>query len=142
MRYLAAIVCMLAFTVASCTLSRINLTETGAVDVKIADGPRSPVKYVDVYFDADDGETVIRGNVYGTGVPFYPRYGKHLHVTVILPDGQVVAEEQPRVNWRTSSKRFRHATGHFTVRLAGPVPAGTVVDVAYHDALHRNASAG
>lgn len=137
----AALVCFFAFAVASCASNRINLTDTGAVDVKIDDGPRSPVKYVDVYLDTDDDETVIRGNVYGTGTPFYPRYGKHVHVTVISPDGQVIAEEQPRVIWRTRSK-FRSATGRFTVRLPELVPTGTVVDVVYHDAFHRNASAG
>jgi hypothetical protein len=131
----AAIVCIFAFTVASCASSRVNLTDTGAVDVKIDDGPRSPVKYVDVYLDTDD-ETVIRGKLYGTGVPFYSRYGKHVHVTVILPDGQVIAEESPRMFWRTRSK-FRSATGSFTVRLPEPVPTGTVVDVVYHDAFHR-----
>ncbi len=139
-RSVAAIVCILGFTVASCASSRTNLTDTGAVDVKIDDGPRSPVKYVDVYLDTDDDETVIRGKVYGTGVPFYPRYGKHVHVTVISPDGQVIAEKSPRMFWRTRLK-FRSATGTFTVRLPEPVPTGTVVDVVYHDAFHHNASA-
>jgi hypothetical protein len=139
-RSVAGIVCILGFTVASCASSRTNLADTGAVDVKIDDGPRSPVKYVDVYLDTDDAETVIRGKLYGTGVPFYPRYGKHVHVTVISPDGQVIAEDSPRMFWRTRSK-FRSATGTFTVRLPEPVPTGTVVDVVYHDAFHRNASA-
>jgi hypothetical protein len=136
-----ALVCISAFTVASCTSSRINLTDTGAVDVRIDDGPRSSVKYVDVYLDKDDEEIVIRGKLYGTGVPNFKRYGKHVHVTVISPDGQVIAEESPRTIWRTRSK-FRSATGIFTVRVPEPVPTGTVVDVVYHDAFHRNASAG
>ncbi|MBK8209163.1 MAG: hypothetical protein IPK78_03635 [Rhodospirillales bacterium] len=137
----AAIVCILSFTVASCTSNRINLTETGAVDVKIDDGPGSHVKYVNVYIDTDDNEIVIRGKLYGTGVPFFPRYGKHVHVTVMSPDDQVIAEESPRVIWRTRSKS-RYATGSFTVRLPAPVPTGTVVDVVYHDAFHRNVSPG
>lgn len=136
----AALACISAFTVASCASSRINLTDTGAVDVKIDDGPRSPVKYVDVYLDTDDDETVIRGKIYGTRVPYFVTYGKHVHVTVISPDGQIIAEEQPRLIWRTSSK-FRSATSHFTVRVPNPVPTGTVVDVVYHDAFHRSASA-
>ncbi len=140
-RSVAAIVCILAFTVASCTSNRIDLTETGAVDVKIDGDPRSPVQYVDVYLDTDDDETVILGKLYGTGLPFYPLYGKHVHVTVISPDGQVIAKESPRMIWRTRSK-FRSATGSFTVRLPAPVPTGTVVDVVYHDAFHRNASPG
>jgi hypothetical protein len=136
----AALVCMLSFTVASCTSSRINLTETGAVDVKIDDGPRSPVNYVDVYLDTDDDETVIRGKISGTRVPYFETYGKHVHVTVISPDGQIIAEEQPRLIWQRWSK-FRSATSHFTVRVPNPVPTGTVVDVVYHDAFHRSASA-
>lgn len=137
----AALVCISAFTVASCASSRINLTQTGAVDVRINDGPRSPVKYVDAYLDTDDEEIVIRGKLYGVGVPYFKRYGKHVHVTLIAPNGQVIAEESPRVIWRTRSK-FRSATGVFTVRVPEPVPTGTVVDVVYHDTSHRNASAG
>lgn len=138
-RSVAALVCILAFTVASCASSRTNLTDTGAVDVKIDDGPSSPVKYVNVYIDTDDNEIVIRGKVYGTGTPYYPRYGKHVHVKVISPDGRVIAEESPRITWQTRSK-FRSATGHFTVQLPKPVPNGTVVDVVFHDTLHSNAS--
>ena len=134
-----AIVCILAFAVTACASSRMNLTDTGAVDVKIDDGPGSPVKDVTVYSDADEGETMIRGKVYGSSVPFYRTYGKHVHVTVISPDGQVIAKDDPRLIWRTGSK-FRTATGHFTVRLPKPVPNGTVVDVVFHDTLHSNAS--
>jgi len=134
-----ALVCIFAFTVASCASSRIDLTDTGAVDVKIDDDLRSPVKYVYVYFDTDNDETVIRGKLYGVGMSFYPLFNKHVHVTVVSPNGQVIAEERPRLIWQTRSTRaqFRSATGSFTIRLPEPVPTGTVVDVVYHDAFHR-----
>jgi hypothetical protein len=86
------LICSFALTLAACASDRTNLTETGAVKVKIDDGPGSPVQYVTVYMDPDEGKTVIRGKVYGSGVPFYPLYGKHVHVTVISPDGQVIAK--------------------------------------------------
>ena len=150
-RSVAAIVCILGFTVASCASSRTNLTDTGAVDVKIDDAPASPVQHVNVYLDTDDDETVIRGKVLYTGAPFYPRYDKHVHVTVTSPDGQVIAEEQPQIIWQTGPRRKRGSptastrrtgSGRFTVRLPEAVPFGTVVEVMYHDGPHRNASAG
>jgi hypothetical protein len=131
------IVFSLAAVTAACATDRTNLTETGAVKVRIDDGPGSPVQYVTVHLDPDEDETVIRGKVYGTGVPYYPRYGKHVHVKVISPDGQVIANEDPRLIWRTGSK-FRSATGSFTVRLPDPVPDDTIVDVVFHDTLHNS----
>lgn len=133
------LICSCALTLAACASNRTDLTETGTVGVKIDDGPGSPVQYVTVYFDPDEAETVIRGKVYGSRVPFYPTYGKHVHVTVISSDGKVIASENPRLIWQRTSK-FRSATGRFTVRLPEPVPNGTVVDVVFHDTLHSNAS--
>jgi len=133
------LICSCALTLAACASNQPDLAETGAVTVKVDDGPGSPVKDVTVYSDADEGETVIRGKVYGTRTPYYQTYGKHVHLTIISPDGQVMAKENPRLIWRTGSK-FRTATGHFTVRLPEPVPNGTVVDVVFHDTLHSNAS--
>ncbi len=131
--------CAVSLALTSCAADRVDLTESGAVDVTIDDGARSPVKYVDVYFDPDDDETVIRGKIFGTRAPFFPRYGKHVHVVVMSPDGQVIADERPRIIWRTRSK-FRSATGRFTLRLADPLPSGAVVDVVYHEGFHRNAA--
>ena len=147
----AALVCISAFTVASCASSRTNLTDTGAVDVKIDDGPASPVQHVNVYLDTDDNETVIRGKVFHTGAPFYPPYDQHVHVTVTLPDGQVIAEERPQIIWQTGPRRKRGTptvstrrtgSGRFTVCLPEVVPFGTVVEVVHHDSPHRNAPAG
>ena len=140
----SALVCIFAFTVTSCASSRIDLTDTGAVDVKIDDGLRSPLEHVYVYFDPGNDETVIRGKLYGAGRPFFPLFNKHVHVTVVSPDGQVIAEERPHLIWQMRSTRaqFRSATGRFTIRLPELVPTGTVVDVVYHDAFHRNGSAG
>ncbi len=135
-----AMICSFAFALTACMSNRTDLAETGTVKVRIDDGPGSSVQYVTVYSDPDESETVIRGKVYGTGAPFYPRSGKHVHVKVMSPDGQVIASENPRLIWETRSK-FRHATGSFTVRLAEPVPNDAVVDVVFHDA-HNNASAG
>jgi hypothetical protein len=131
--------CAVSLALASCAADRVDLTESGAVDVRIDDGPRSPVKSVNVYLEAEEDETVIRGTIYGTRVPYFPRYGKHVHVVVMSPDGQVIADERPRIIWQTRSK-FRSATGRFTVRLADPVPSGAVVDVVYHEGFHRNAA--
>jgi hypothetical protein len=150
-RSVAAIVCILGFTVASCASTRTNLTDTGAVDVKIDDAPASPVQHVKVYLDTDDDETVIRGKVFHSDAPFYPRYGQHVHVTVTSPDGQVIAEERPQIIWQTgprgkrgspTASTRRTGSGRFTVRLPEVVPFGTVVEVVYHDSPHRNASAG
>jgi hypothetical protein len=55
------------------------------------------------------------------------------------PDGQVIADERPRIMWQTRSK-FRSATGRFTVRLEDALPSGAVVDVVYHEGFHRNAA--
>jgi hypothetical protein len=137
MRIASVLVCAVSIALASCASNRVDLTESGAVDVRIDDGPKSPVRYVNVYLDAEDDETVIRGEIFGTRLPFFPRYGKHVHVVVMSPDGQVIADESPRILWQTRSK-FRSATGRFTVRLAEPVPSGSVVDVAYHQGLHHN----
>ena len=65
--------CAVSLALTSCAADRVDLTESGAVDVTIDDGARSPVKYVDVYFDPDDDETVIRGKIFGTLAPFFPR---------------------------------------------------------------------
>lgn len=140
MRIMSAVLaCAASLALASCAADRVDLTESGAVDVRIDDGARSLVKYVNVYLDAEDDETVIRGKIFGTRAPFFPRYGKHVHVVVMSPDGQVIADESPRIMWQTRSK-FRSATGRFTVRLAEPVPSGAVVDVVYHEGFHRNAA--
>ncbi|MBL8668283.1 MAG: hypothetical protein JNM48_12550 [Rhodospirillales bacterium] len=131
--------CAASLALASCAANRVDLTESGAVDVRIDDGARSPVKYVNVYLDAEDDGTVIRGKIFGTRAPFFPRYGKHVHVVVMSPDGQVIADERPRIMWQTRSK-FRSATGRFTVRLEDALPSGAVVDVVYHEGFHRNAA--
>jgi hypothetical protein len=136
----AVLACAVSLALASCAADRVDLTESGAVDVRIDDGARSPVKYVNVYLDGEDDETVIRGKMFGSRAPFFPRYGKHVHVVVMSSDGQVIADERPRIIWQTRSK-FRSATGRFTVRLADPVPSGAVVDVVYHEGFHRNAAA-
>lgn len=141
MRIMSAVLaCAASLALASCASDRVDLTESGAVDVRIDDGARSPVKYVNVYLDAGDDETVIRGKIFGTRAPFFPRYGKHVHVVVMSPDGQVIADERPRIMWQTRSK-FRSATGRFTVRLEDALPSGAVVDVVYHEGCHRNAAA-
>lgn len=131
--------CAVSLASASCAANRVDLTESGAVDVRIDDGARSPVKYVNVYLDAEDEQTVIRGKIFGTRLPFFPRYAKHVHVVVMSPDGQVIADERPRIIWQTRSI-FRSGTGRFTVRLADPVPSGAVVDIVYHEGFHRNAA--
>lgn len=131
--------CAASLALASCAADRVDLTESGAVDVRIDDGRRSPVKYVNVYLDAEDDETVIKGKIFGTRAPLFPGYGKHVHVVVMSTDGQVIADERPRIIWQTRSKS-KSSTGRFTVRLADPVPSGAVVDVVYHEGLHRNAA--
>lgn len=133
----------LAVATAACATNRTDLTETGAVDVEIDGGLRSAVRYVNVYFDDQDGETVIRGKVSDTG--FYPHYVKHVHVKVVLPDNKLILEEQPRLIWQTRpQKRGKQAgstySGRFTVRLPQAVPSGTVVQVVYHDRLHPGAN--
>jgi hypothetical protein len=99
-----------------------------------------------VYSEPDDSrsETIIRGKVTGTAVPYYRTYGKHVHIEVISPDGQVIVHEDPRLRWQTRSK-FRTATAKFIVRLPEAVPIGTVVDVVFHDAsdggaLHKQSA--
>jgi hypothetical protein len=131
--------CAVSLALASCAADRVDLTESGAVDVRIDDGRRSPVKYVNVYLDAEDDETVIKGKIFGTRAPFFVGYGKHVHVVVMSTDGQVIADERPRIIWQTRSKS-KSSTGRFTVRLADPVPSDAVVNVVYHEGLHRNAA--
>lgn len=141
-----AMMVIVAFTLVACISSRTDLAESGAVKVEIDDGPGSPVQYVMVYSEPDEGEfeTVIRGKVSGTAVPYYRTYGKHVHIEVISPDGQVIVHEDPRLRWQTRSK-FRTATASFTVRVPEAVPNGTVVDVVFHDApdsgaLHKQSA--
>jgi hypothetical protein len=138
MRLSVVLACAVPLALASCATDRVDVTKSGAVDVRIDDGARSPVKYVHVYLDVDDNETVIRGKILGTGAPVFSRYGKHVHVVVTAPDGQVIADESPRIMWQTRSK-FRSATGHFTVRLADLIPSGTMVDVVYHEGSNTSA---
>lgn len=135
------IISSLAVVTAACATNRTDLAETGAVDVEIDGGPRSAARDVDVYYDDEDAETIIRGKVFSTGV--YPWYGEHVDITVISPDGQVIAEERPGLVWGTrslKSLRRRTGVGRFTVRLPQAVPSGTVVQVVYHGISHPNAN--
>jgi hypothetical protein len=144
MRLMAlVIVSSLAVATAACATNRTDLTETGSVDVQIDGGPRSAVRYVNVYFDDQGGETVIRGKVSDTG--FYPRYVKHVHVKVVSPDNKVILEERPRLIWQKGPRKRGIQTGstgsgRFTVRLPQAVPSGTVVQVVYHDTFHPDAN--
>ncbi len=135
-----AMIGIVSFTLAACIHNRTDLADSGAVNVRIDDGPGSPVQYVMVYSEPDEGgsETIIRGKVVGTAVPYYRTYGKHVHIEVISPDGQVIVHEDPRLMWQTRSK-FKTATANFTVRLPEAVPNGTVVDVVFHDASDSGA---
>jgi hypothetical protein len=141
-----AMITIFAFTLSACIPNRTDLEDSGTVNVRIDDGPGSPVQYVMVYSEPDDSrsETIIRGKVTGTAVPYYRTYGKHVHIEVISPDGQVIVHEDPRLRWQTRSK-FRTATAKFIVRLPEAVPIGTVVDVVFHDAsdggaLHKQSA--
>lgn len=132
---LAFMACALWLSLSACASTGVDSADTGAVDVKIADGIRSPTTDVDVYRDKDDNETVIRGRIYGAGGSLSPS-GTHVHILVTSPDGQIIADEAPHVMRRIRSK-YVAAVSRFTVRVPELVPDGTVVNVVYHDAVHR-----
>ena len=133
------IACVLWVSLSACASEGSNAVDAGTVDVRVSDGFQVPATDVDVYLDEDDGETVIRGRIYGGG-GFLSRYGTHVHVLVTSPDGQVIADDAPYVMRRIKMKKYGWAGSRFTVRVPELVPPGTVVDVVYHDADHRGAT--
>jgi hypothetical protein len=138
MRILSAVLCSLVVlvTVSACASSRTNLTESDEIEFNTIGGPRPEREYAEAYFDAASKETVIRGKVYAK------LYGRHVHVKVTSPEGRVIADETPHTMWLTRQKFRSSRGGRFSVRLPEQIPAGSVVDVVFHDRLHATASNG
>jgi hypothetical protein len=138
MRILAAVLCsaVVLVTVSACNASRTDLTESDEIEFNTVGSPSSDQGYAEAYFDAASNETVIRGRVYGK------RYGRHVHVKVTSPEGQVIADKTPHAMWLTRQKFRSSRAGRFSVRLPEQIPAGSVIDVVFHDHLHGPASNG
>ena len=114
-----------------CALDRLNLAESGIVQIERM--PSSNKSILGVKAFADNDQLVINGRVKRHSASFVDG-GGHIDIAVVGPEGAILEQLStryvPRIIPRWKMRGMRGS--YFEVRLPDVPPAGSTVRIAYH----------
>ena len=122
----AMIVLCSAFT-AGCSANRVNLVDSGQVDLKVQE--TKPLTADRVRGVQADDHVRVSGEVYNTLSRAYWPQG-HVDIRVAGPDQSLSAERVVGLRVRRTTRHV--LKGYFSARFEQKLPAGSTVEVTHH----------
>ncbi len=119
-----------SFVASACSTNRVNLADNRTVSLERVHSDNITVSRVYVYQDGDQLE--ISGRVKRRSSSIFN--GGHVDIAIISPDGEILEQVSTRYYPRIIRRRGARES-FFTARLTAIPPKGSIVRVAYHEAV-------
>lgn len=118
-------------SLSACAMGRINLVDTGAVDVQVKNTPKVRIQGVTVL--ADQEETIIYGRVRRLGVYNSPFSGRQVTAEAVFPDGSIHKNADTLLIRAPRARSFRaiYPVANFKIIFPERLPPGTILALAF-----------
>lgn len=126
-------------SVSACAAGRTDLTESGAVEVELEEGPQARIEGISVF--EGKGETILYGRVRRLGVYNNAFVGKQVTARAVFPNGFVQERTDTLLTVTPRPRSFRqvYPVAKFKIVFPKQFPPGTTLVV---DFGHRSKGEG
>ena len=118
-------------SLSACATGRVNLVDTGAVDVQVENTSRVRIDAVSVM--EDDEQTIIYGRIRRLGVYNNAFFGKQVAVKAVFPGGSVHEQADTLLTRTPRARSFRtiYPDAKFKIIFPEQLPPGTLLVLSF-----------